>query len=66
MSDVMNCCPCCDSKVIELPGTYEICEVCGWEDDPVQSFNPSAAGGANKLNLLDARSVWEKVNLNPA
>ena len=34
------------------PGTYEICEICGWEDDPVQLRHPLMGGGANKLSLV--------------
>lgn len=63
MYDVFSPCPCCGSGVIDKPGAYEICDVCGWEDDPVQSSNPNFAGGANKLSLLDARSAWEKRDL---
>jgi len=51
-------CPCCGSKVVTTPGEYEICDVCGWEDDPVQSADPNYAGGANKLSLNQARKEW--------
>ena len=39
-------CPCCGYKTFnEKPnGTYEICEVCFWEDDPLQLENPDLAG----------------------
>jgi hypothetical protein len=53
-------CPCCGSKVISEVGAYEICEVCGWEDDPVQSADPDYKGGANKESLNEARSRWQK------
>jgi len=46
-------CPSCGFLVFdELPGTYAICDVCGWEDDPAQLRHPSMAGGANKLSLF--------------
>ena len=48
-------CPCCESKVIGEPGAYEICEVCNWEDDPTQSADPTYAGGANRMSLVQAR-----------
>lgn len=51
-------CPCCGSKVITTPGAYEICDECGWEDDPVQSADPDYAGGANKTSLNQARKEW--------
>jgi Cysteine-rich CPCC len=51
-------CPCCGSKEIGEQGGYEICSVCGWEDDPVQSKDPEFGGGANKCSLNQARQGW--------
>lgn len=48
-------CPCCNSPTIEIPGDYEICEICNWEDDPIQSEDPEFAGGANQTTLNEAR-----------
>jgi len=43
-------CPACGFQVLaEGYGSYEICEICGWEDDSVQLANPTSGGGANKL-----------------
>jgi hypothetical protein len=53
-------CPCCGSRVLEELGVYEICDVCGWEDDPVQSADLSYAGGANSLSLSAARKLWQE------
>jgi hypothetical protein len=53
-------CPCCGSRTISELGTYEICKVCGWEDDPVQSADPEYAGGANNESLSEARSTWQR------
>ena len=39
----------------EPPGSYEICELCGWEDDHVQLAHPSMGGGANKLSLAECQ-----------
>ena len=36
-------------------GTYEICEVCGWEDDPVQLQHPLMSGGANHSSLWESQ-----------
>ena len=45
-------CPSCGFEVFsEPPGSYEICELCGWEDDHVQLRFPAMAGGANKSSL---------------
>ncbi|WP_310633350.1 CPCC family cysteine-rich protein [Paraburkholderia sp.] len=52
-------CPCCNSLTLSGRGDYEICEVCGWEDDPVQSGDPTFAGGANQSSLNEARTRWQ-------
>lgn len=47
-------CPACGFLVFtEPPGSYEICCVCGWEDDPVQLQSPNCPGGANHLSLYE-------------
>ncbi|MBX9736188.1 MAG: hypothetical protein K2X32_04615 [Phycisphaerales bacterium] len=57
-SEALHPCPCCGSLVISSPGEFEICDICWWEDDPVQAANPDAAGGANELSLNEARMRW--------
>ena len=54
-SDGLFACPCCDSYSFVEAGGYEMCEICGWEDDPVQEAQPNLAGGANKVSLIQAR-----------
>ncbi len=50
-------CPCCGWVVFEEePGSYDICPICGWEDDLSQLRFPRM-GGAN-IPLLDAQAVW--------
>ena len=53
-------CPCCGARSLAEPGVYEICDVCGWEDDPVQSADPDYAGGANLQSLNAARRKWQE------
>lgn len=50
-------CPCCGNLTLneEPPGTYDICDICGWEDDEIQFDNPDYEGGANTLSLNQAR-----------
>lgn len=48
-------CPCCGTWAFFVDGDYSICEVCNWENDPVQLENPDLEGGANKLSLNQAR-----------
>ena len=40
----------------EPPGSFNICDVCGWEDDHVQLANPRMAGGANRESLVQAQA----------
>jgi hypothetical protein len=48
-------CPCCGHLVFaEPPGSYDICPICFWEDDPVQLKFPSI-WGANKQSLIEAQ-----------
>ena len=50
-------CPACGFEVFgEPPGSFEICPVCNWEDDPVQLQFPRSAIGANHLCLSD----WQR------
>lgn len=50
-------CPCCGNFTLseQPPGTYEICPICGWEDDEVQFYDMDYAGGANELSLNQAK-----------
>jgi hypothetical protein len=49
-------CPCCGFLVFnQLPGSYDICPICFWEDDPVQLRFPDFAGGANRPSLMEAQ-----------
>ncbi|PND40122.1 hypothetical protein C1O66_01675 [Paucibacter aquatile] len=49
-------CPSCGFLVFgEPPGSYESCELCGWEDDHVQLANPTMGGGANKRSLVQSQ-----------
>ena len=50
-------CPCCGYlSFSEPPGSYDICEICYWEDDLVQLRDPRYAGGANVASLLEAQA----------
>ncbi|MDC3958222.1 hypothetical protein KEG38_30465 [Polyangium jinanense] len=48
-------CPCCGLLTLPDRGHYEICDVCGWEDDPIQDQMPDREGGANAVSLNQAR-----------
>ena len=56
--DKMSPCKCCGALEISEVDNYEICSICGWEDDPVQSADPEREGGANLQSLKMAKQVW--------
>ena len=51
-------CPVCRKHRFEKNGKYEICPVCGWEDDPVQNDDPYFSGGANEFSLKESRLIY--------
>ena len=54
-------CPVCGQYTFQSgPGSYEICPVCGWEDDKAQYKDPNLKGGANKLSLKEYKEQYEK------
>ena len=59
-TDQLYPCPCCGQLTLDEVSSYEICNVCGWEDDPVQSTDPDYAGGANKESLNEAKKRWQE------
>ncbi|WP_221411890.1 CPCC family cysteine-rich protein [Empedobacter brevis] len=55
-------CRCCGYNTLsEFPkGTYEICEICFWEDDAYQTENPDEEGGANGISLIQGRNNFNE------
>ena len=57
MSTKVIKCPCCGkSTVLE----YDICNICNWENDPVQLEKPELRGGANEMSLNEAIDAFKK------
>ena len=53
-------CPCCGYYTLDYgPGRFDICQVCYWEDDLIQSDDPSYWGGANTISLNEAREDYK-------
>ncbi|MES2386836.1 MAG: CPCC family cysteine-rich protein [Bacteroidota bacterium] len=52
-------CPCCNYYTLEEPPntqpTFEICDVCFWQEDWVMQDSPDVGGGANIVSLNQAR-----------
>ncbi|NQY30780.1 MAG: hypothetical protein HRT69_15080 [Flavobacteriaceae bacterium] len=55
-------CDCCGYNTLgERPtGNYEICNICFWEDDPIQSSEPDYEGGANRVSLNQAKRNFDE------
>ena len=50
-------CPCCGKTMVS---EHDICEVCFWQNDPVQLYDPDFSGGANMMSLNEARKAWKE------
>ncbi len=49
-------CPSCGFLVFnQLPGSFDFCPICLWQDDVVQLRFPDYAGGANRPSLMEAQ-----------
>lgn len=53
-------CPVCGKYTFEHAGNYDICDVCGWEDDYIQLINPDEEECANTMSLNQAREAWAR------
>ncbi|MFJ4850997.1 MULTISPECIES: CPCC family cysteine-rich protein [unclassified Streptomyces] len=59
--DTRRPCPCCGHLVLVLdagdgwPGTYVVCPVCHWEDDPERLRWPYRRGAAHRAPLAEAQ-----------
>ncbi len=64
-------CACCGYLTCSEPfGSYEVCPVCEWEQDPSQSTDPLLRGGANEECIAEVqrqRDAWRpgKVQRDP-
>lgn len=58
----MFACPCCGYLTFHEapPGTYDVCPVYAWVDDPEQFENPSLESGCNKVSLNEARENYAR------
>jgi len=66
VSDEQFACPCCGHYTLDEkpPGTFLICEVCWWEDDPVQFDDHDFEGGANGPSLNQAREFFRSLGVS--
>ena len=52
-------CPVCGLTTFAYSNDFDICPVCGWENDGVQLLKPDFEGGANTISLNQARKHWQ-------
>ncbi len=50
-------CPCCGYLTLPegQPGSYEVCPVCHWMDDPLQFADSDYVSDTNHVSLKEAR-----------
>lgn len=53
-------CHCCGCFTLDEAFGEDICDVCFWHDNVVQSDDPDYAGGANTMSLNEARAAYKK------
>lgn len=51
-------CPVCGKTYFKEEDSFEICDICNWENDGVQYDDPDYEGGANKMSLNQAKESW--------
>lgn len=51
-------CPVCGRYEFEMEDDYDICNVCGWENEKYQITHPDKEGGANRMSLNQAKKAW--------
>jgi hypothetical protein len=55
-------CPCCGYLTLteSQPGSYEVCPVCHWMDDPIQFSDVEYVSDTNHVSLERARKNFEE------
>ena len=55
-------CICCGYYTFEenVIMNHDICDVCFWENDGIQNFDPNFRGGANQMSLNEARENFKR------
>lgn len=48
-------CACCNKCVVEF---WDVCDVCGWQNDLLQNKMPDYKGGANRMSLNEAKKAY--------
>lgn len=52
-------CPVCRKSVFAVRSAYDVCDICGWEDDSLQDDDHTYCGGANYPSVNQAQMhLW--------
>lgn len=51
-------CPVCGKYESQTYDWYEICPVCGWEDNAMQNEDPDCSAGPNKMSLKEYKQAY--------
>jgi len=52
-------CPVCEEYYFESPEDWDICPMCGWENDGLQRKKEDFWGGANTLSVNESKKVYK-------
>ncbi len=51
-------CPVCGKYTFKKAGDFDICDVCGWQDDIIQLKHPDEEDCANHMSLNQALQAY--------
>ena len=52
-------CPICGTECLsEESGSFDVCPVCGWEEDGYQKRHPDDTGPNDHWTLNEAKKAW--------
>lgn len=53
-------CPVCEKHEFDHNDDFDVCPICGWENDGIQNADPDYKGGANYISLNEAREQYRE------
>lgn len=59
MEKVYPCSVCESPNQLYRIGGFDICKICGWEDDGSQRLYPDL-DGTNPMSINEAKQLWDK------
>jgi hypothetical protein len=55
-------CLCCETLMFAELWSFDICTVCGWQDDTGPDPSLDEISGANDCTLREARKKWQETH----